>query len=166
MGWEYQLQVAAEVALAMLLGGIIGLERELAERPAGLRTHMLVAGAAALLVGLAGTMVNHFSQGLASDLVQSDPIRVIEAVIGGVSFLGAGTIIRRRAGSERIEGLTTAASLLFAAGLGISVALHQFVLAVAAVVLVLLTLRALKLADRWLSRTREPGVRPRADGEA
>jgi putative Mg2+ transporter-C (MgtC) family protein len=52
MGWQEQLSILGSVALAMLLGGFIGLEREYAHKPAGLRTHMLVSGAAALLVGL------------------------------------------------------------------------------------------------------------------
>src|SRR5262245_19064185 len=91
----YQLEVLAEVAMAMLLGAVIGLERELAGKPAGLRTHMMVAGAAALLVSLGDVLRVRFGNRDDIDLVQSDPIRVVEAVITGVSFLGAGTIFRR-----------------------------------------------------------------------
>jgi putative Mg2+ transporter-C (MgtC) family protein len=66
--------------------------------------------------------------------IRSDPIRVVQAVVIGISFLGAGTIFRREK-SDHVEGLTTAASLLFSGTLGISVALRQFVLAVGATAL-------------------------------
>jgi putative Mg2+ transporter-C (MgtC) family protein len=70
--------------------------------------------------------------------VQADPVRIVEAVITGVSFLGAGTIIRNREEGD-IQGLTTVASLLFAAALGIGVALGQWILSFGAVILVLIT---------------------------
>jgi putative Mg2+ transporter-C (MgtC) family protein len=144
-----EIQVLGCVALAMALGAIIGFEREKADKPAGLRTHMLVAGAAALLVALGDIVVARFDVALGRELVQSDPIRIIEAVITGVSFLGAGTIIRHR-GKNQVEGLTTAASLLFAAALGVCVALSQAMLAVGLTLLVLVTLRGMSLARHWL----------------
>jgi putative Mg2+ transporter-C (MgtC) family protein len=133
----------------MLLGAAIGLEREVSDKPAGLRTHMLVAGAAALVVALSDVMVRNFNTGLGSQLIRSDPSRIMEAVVTGVSFLGAGTIIRRSAG-QQVEGLTTAASLLFTAGIGACAALSQVVLAVGATILVLITLRGVGFAQRWL----------------
>ncbi len=86
--------------------------------------------------------------------MQADPIRIIEAVITGVSFLGAGTIIRHR-GKNQVEGLTTAASLLFAASLGVCIALSQAMLAVGLTLLLLVTLRGMSLARRWLEARRE-----------
>jgi putative Mg2+ transporter-C (MgtC) family protein len=120
-GWEWK--VVGEVALAMLLGGLIGIEREAANKPAGFRTHMLVSGAAALLVSLGHALVETF-QSDAPLRLQSDPIRIVEAIVTGVSFLGAGTIFRRARG-EHVEGLTTAAALLLSAALGICVALER-----------------------------------------
>jgi putative Mg2+ transporter-C (MgtC) family protein len=149
-----ELQILGWVALAMVLGAIIGYEREKADKPAGLRTHMLVAGAAALLVTLGDVVVARFDVALGRDLVQSDPIRIIEAVITGVSFLGAGTIIRHR-GKNQVEGLTTAASLLFAAALGVCVALSRAMLAVGLTLLVLVTLRGMSLARHLVERRRE-----------
>jgi putative Mg2+ transporter-C (MgtC) family protein len=149
-----QVQVLAYVALAMLLGAMIGLEREFADKPAGLRTHMLVAGAAALLVTLSDLMVKEFGADLGSQLVRADPIRIIEAVITGVSFLGAGTIIRSRSGRQ-VEGLTTAASILLAAALGICVALSQLALAIGVTVLALITLRGVNVLESWLERRRD-----------
>lgn len=133
-----QLQIVGYVALAMVLCAFVGLEREMADKPAGFRTHMLVGGAAALLVKLSGVIVD--SLAVSSSFIQVDPIRVIEAIIAGVSFLGAGTIFRRT-DKETTEGLTTAASLLFVAGIGVSVATNQLVLAVCVTFMALLVLR-------------------------
>jgi putative Mg2+ transporter-C (MgtC) family protein len=146
-GWSVQLLVIGEVALAMLLGGVIGLEREIADRPAGFRTHMLVAGAAALLVGLSAALIREYASDPNAELIRFDPVRVVEAIVTGVSFLGAGTIFRRGQ-TNHVEGLTTAASILFAAAIGISVALRQFVLAIAVTVLVLLVLRGMRIIER------------------
>lgn len=143
-----QLQLLGYVALAMLLGALIGLEREVADKPAGFRTHMLVCGAATMLVGIGELLILSFD---GSDSILSvDPVRVIEAIIAGVSFLGAGTIFRRP-DQDRVEGLTTAASLLFVAAIGVSVANRQLVLAIGATIIVLLVLRS----GRWLEAMRQ-----------
>jgi putative Mg2+ transporter-C (MgtC) family protein len=146
-----QLQILAYVALAMVLGAVLGLDREIAQKPAGLRTHMLVAGAATLLVALGKMLVAHFAAESGHTTVQSDPLRIIEAVITGVSFLGAGTIIRHSS-TDQVEGLTTAASLLFAAAVGVTVAVGQVVLATGITILALLTLRGVEVTTRWFAR--------------
>lgn len=145
-----QYQILISMALAMLLGAIIGFEREMAHKPAGLRTHMLVAGAAALLLALSDAIVEHFNTDLGNTLVRSDPIRILEAVIAGISFLGAGTIIRHQSENGGVEGLTTAASMLFVAGIGICAGLSQWVLAIGATILGLITLRIVPLIEVWL----------------
>lgn len=117
--WQIQLQVLATIAYAMLLGGAIGYERELKDRPAGFRTHMLVAGAAALLVGLTDLLAQRFSAEVYRELVRLDPIRLIEAMVAAVGFLGAGTIFRN-SGDSVVTGITTAASLLMVAVIGIA----------------------------------------------
>jgi putative Mg2+ transporter-C (MgtC) family protein len=137
-----QLLLLGQIVLAIILGGAIGYEREAADKPAGLRTHMLVAGSAAMLTGLAKVLVSEFD--VNESLIQADPIRIIEAVITGISFLGAGTILRNR-GENKVEGLTTAASLLMAAALGVGVAMNQFVLAVGTVMIVLLILHLVRI---------------------
>lgn len=138
------------VAFAIGLGALIGLDREVKEKPAGLRTHMLVAGAAALLVTLGDVVIRHYESNVGSALVRSDPIRIVEAVITGVTFLGAGTIIR--SGADRgVEGLTTAASLLLAAAVGIAVALSQFLLAVGATAIALITLTGIQWIERRIA---------------
>jgi putative Mg2+ transporter-C (MgtC) family protein len=146
-----EFEILGEVALAMLFGGIVGAEREFAHKPAGFRTHMLVAGAAALLVGLAGILVDRFAQ-RAGSAVSGDPIRVVQAIVLGISFLGAGTIFRREGGG--VEGLTTGAALLFSGAIGIAVALDQFFLAGSCAILVFIVLRAVGwLEDRLRERS-------------
>jgi putative Mg2+ transporter-C (MgtC) family protein len=152
MNWTMQFEIIGEVALAMLLGGLIGFEREMADKPAGFRTQMLVAGAAALLVGLGDALLlRFFTEGNTN--VTADPIRIVEAIVTGISFLGAGTIFRRDS-SEQVQGLTTAASILLCAAVGISVALRQFVLAIGVTVLALIVLRGLTGVEKRLARKR------------
>jgi putative Mg2+ transporter-C (MgtC) family protein len=150
MNWMMQLEIVGEVGLAMLLGGVIGFEREVADKPAGFRTQMLVAGSAALLVGLADAMLLRFLvEGKTN--VTADPIRIVEAIVTGISFLGAGTIFRKTA-SEQVQGLTTAASILMCAAVGISVALRQFALAVGVTLLALIVLRGLTGVETWMTK--------------
>ncbi|MGI8918112.1 MAG: MgtC/SapB family protein [Pyrinomonadaceae bacterium] len=147
-----QFEIMGEVAFAMLLGGVIGFEREMADKPAGFRTQMLVAGAAALLVGLGDAMLRRFAMD-SSIHASSDPIRIVEAIVTGISFLGAGTIFRRDR-TEQVEGLTTAASILLCAAVGISVALRQFVLAVGVTLLALFVLRGLTAIEKRLIKSK------------
>lgn len=147
-----QLQIVGLITLAMGLSAAVGIEREMADKPAGFRTHMLVGGAAALLVSLS-TLIIH-TLPISETLIQVDPIRVLEAIIAGVSFLGAGTIFRRT-DKETTEGLTTAASLLFVAAIGVSVAVGQFVLAIGATLLALLVLRGAGWLQTYLFAKRQ-----------
>src|SRR5688500_6795298 len=87
-----QLRIVLEVTIAMPLGAVIGYDREALDKPAGLRTHMLVAGAAALFVGLGTIIIEVYQDALSARGIQPDPIRVFEAIITGISFLGAGNI--------------------------------------------------------------------------
>jgi putative Mg2+ transporter-C (MgtC) family protein len=135
----------------MGLGALLGFERELAHKSAGLRTHMLVAGASAMLVGLVDALLHRFLLPALSPLVRADPVPVITAVVMAVGFLGAGTIIRRADG-EHIEGLTTAASMLFSAAIGSAVGLSLFLLAIGATLLALFTLRGLLLIEARVRR--------------
>jgi putative Mg2+ transporter-C (MgtC) family protein len=154
-----QLRMLADVALAMVLGSLIGLEREVARKAAGLRTHMLVAGAAAMLVEGARGLLDQFVLPGVSPLVRFDPVPLITAVVTAVGFLGAGTIIRGQ--GEHVEGLTTAASMLFAATVGASAALREYWLACGATLLALVTLRGVRWIETRIARRRKgpgPGV--------
>jgi len=156
--WPQQLSVLLTTAYAMVLGGLIGWERELKDRPAGFRTHMLVAGAAAMLVGLGDLLAVHFSAEDYRELVRVDPIRLIEAVVAAVGFLGAGAIFRRSGGNS-VSGLTTAASLLMVAAIGIAAGLRVHVLALGATLLTLAVLLVLKWVEKRFEVHRDK-VRP------
>ena len=136
-----QLVVLSEVAAAMLLGGLIGYERETANKPAGFRTHMMLAGACALLVGLGAPMLETFSR-LHPGIISADPFRLVGGVVTALGFIGAGTIFRPQ--GERVEGLTTATSLLFSGGIGVCAALQQWWVAIGATLLALVVLRGLQ----------------------
>lgn len=132
--------LVGKVAVAMALAGIIGFERETDGKAAGFRTHMLVGGAAALLVGSADLLIDRFGAD-AGNAMRTDPIRVVEAIVAGVSFLGAGTIFV--SGQDRVRGLTTAASLLMVAGVGVIVAVEAWIVALSVTLLTLFTLHVL-----------------------
>jgi putative Mg2+ transporter-C (MgtC) family protein len=146
------------VGLAALLGALVGLERELARKPAGLRTHMLVAASAALFLTLGEILMDRYSAAMAAS-VRADPVRIMHAVILGVSFLGAGTILTNR-GSGRVEGLTTAAGVLVTTGIGMAAALGRARLATVLAFGVVIVLGALGALERKLSgRSRPSGER-------
>jgi len=157
---QLQLNLSPEISIllqliaAMFLGALIGLDREAADKPAGLRTHMLVAGAAVMLVSLGELIVARLSANLGSQVMGADPIRIIAAIITGVSFLGAGTIIRQRSDGD-VKGLTTAASLLFSSVIGITVALSQWVVAIGATFMALVILRLVPILERLLIRKKK-----------
>jgi putative Mg2+ transporter-C (MgtC) family protein len=122
------------LVIAFVLGTLIGLEREWHQRPAGLRTHLLVCMASALFamisVAAAGT--------------QNDPGRIAAQVVTGIGFLGAGTIMRH---GSTVRGLTTAASLWMASAIGLSVGFSWYAAAVMATVLSLIALTTIRLLE-------------------
>lgn len=162
MDWNAEIAVIARIALAMLLGGIIGIEREAANRPAGFRTHMLVCAMAAMLVGLTDPLLDLGRLHAGNAHLTLDPLRIVEAVVTGVSFLGAGTIFRR-GGTSHVEGLTTAASLLICATVGIAVGARRYVLAVSVTLLILLVLRGLWFAESRVKLRAEAQPSPADD---
>jgi putative Mg2+ transporter-C (MgtC) family protein len=102
-------------------------------------------------VALGDVVVEHFAVDVGSELTRSDPARIVEAIVTSFAFLGAGTILRHRDG-RRIEGLTTAAAILFVAGVGVSVALSQYVVAVGVTALVFVTLCGVGLMQQLYER--------------
>jgi len=99
-------EIALRLLLAMAFGTVLGIDREARDKPAGLRSHMLVSLAAASLTLMTFAIID--ASDSFGDTVRSDPLRVIEAVVAGIAFLGAGTIIR---GQDGIRGITTGASM-------------------------------------------------------
>jgi putative Mg2+ transporter-C (MgtC) family protein len=145
-----ELVIALRLGLAALFGAVLGYERETAARPAGLRTHMLTALAAAVFTVITFEIFDAVRtvEGGAG----TDPIRVIEAVTSGVAFLAAGTIIQSRG---RVRGLTTGASIWMAGSLGVAAGAGFYMLAVIAVLLSLVILAVLTRLERRITRGRE-----------
>ena len=121
-------EILLRTIMAMFLGGFVGFEREIAGKPAGIRTHMFVAGAATLLLLLSSEVIEQLSA--TNENIQADPTRVLEAIVVGISFIGAG-IIFKSAEKQHVYYLTTASSILFTAAIGIAVALEMFATALA-----------------------------------
>ncbi len=147
----------AKVVGAMLLGGVVGFERELANRPAGFRTHMFVAGASALLIRLGAPLLSTYHGLPVDELVEGDPFRTMGAVVTGIAFLGAGSIIQRE-GAMKVQGLTTAGSLLFSGAIGMATAMELWILAALLTAVVLIVLKTLGRFEDWALRKR-PEIR-------
>ncbi|EKV28572.1 hypothetical protein C882_0783 [Caenispirillum salinarum AK4] len=115
-------EIAARLGIAIVFGGLLGLNREWLHKPAGLRTHILVALASATFAVLARELfLDAVDEG-----GRPDPVRVVEAVVTGVAFLGAGTIIQQ---SGSVEGMTTGASIWLAGAIGVAAGSGHFVVA-------------------------------------
>lgn len=131
------------VLFGMLLGGVIGFEREYRKKPAGLRTHMLICGAVTLLTTLSFAAVDTLSD--QRDVLTVDPIRIIQAIVLGVSFIGAGVIVQ---GRNDVYNLTSSAGVLFTAAIGISVGLDKFITAAVLTLTVLLVIHMLGTLEK------------------
>jgi putative Mg2+ transporter-C (MgtC) family protein len=150
------IELLLRVALAFVLGGVIGYERESIQRPAGLRTHMLVAAGSA-----AFTVVSVYAF-LGQGTVR-DPGRVAAQIVTGVGFLGAGTIFRT---SNTVRGLTTAASIWLVAAVGMLVGTGLYMLAVFTTLCGFATLRwGRPPSRRRRMKAGEPSIAPDEEAE-
>jgi putative Mg2+ transporter-C (MgtC) family protein len=148
------LELLGRLALSALLGGAVGAERELADQPAGLRTHMLLTIGACLF-----TLISAYGFG-----GEGDPSRLAAQIVTGIGFLGGGAILRH---GLNVRGLTTAASIWATASVGVAVGAGRYLLATGAVVLVVVTLFGLRkvrdLLRRWSVSREEFLLRTDAD---
>lgn len=133
-----QAWLVARLAFAAALGGFIGFERRNAGKSAGIRTHMLVAASAALAVGLGDIVRAQAGSG--------DPTRMMHAVVTGIGFIGGGMIFVQKR-SRGPYGLTSAATVVLVAGIGMAAGAGAPVLAGAATVLALITLRVVQAVE-------------------
>jgi len=149
---DAQFQALLVVGIAAVLGGLIGVERDLADKPVGIRTLMIVAGTSALLMLLGLQFSDPYAvPGNAPDM-HIDPLRVIQSIVLGIGFICAGTIIRQRQGTH-VEGLTTAATILLTSAVGICTALGQIILAGSTTILAILILVGLRGVENRLRGT-------------
>lgn len=151
--------IFARLIGAIILGGIIGFEREARDHPAGLRTHILVSLAAALFGIIAIESVN--IPGFANDQqVRIDPLRVIEAVTAGVAFLAAGMIVFSRG---RVKGLTTGAGMWLAGAIGLAMGFGYWPIAFFATAAAVSVLFALGVIERRLEHGKQEQLPPKDD---
>lgn len=135
-------QVIIRLALSLILGGLIGLERQLHRRAAGLRTHILVSLGSCLIM-----LTSIYISDIYKSVTTVDPSRIAAGVITGIGFLGAGAIIRERE-KEAVKGLTTAASLWVVAGIGLATGCGFYIASFFSTVLALITLFFLGFFER------------------
>lgn len=143
-------ELVGRLLLAAVLGGAIGFERELRDHPAGLRTHITVAVGSALFV-IAGAYgwEDFLTDDRSSTNITIGVDRVASNIVTGIGFLGGGAILKYGA---NIRGLTTAASLWVTSAVGLAVGLGNYVLVIAATVVTLVSLVALRFPETWIQR--------------
>ena len=151
---DQSLDIAARLVSAVLAGAILGINRDLHRKPAGLRTHALVS------LGSAMSIVVISAAGFQSDAMS----RVIQGLVTGVGFIGAGVILHHEGGEHRVAGLTTAASIWVAAALGIACGGGHWLTAALALILTLAILTFGGPVEQALERRfRPPADEPPRD---
>lgn len=140
------IDIILRLILSVILSGLIGFERQLQKRTAGLRTHILVSLGSCLIM-----LTSLYVFDIYSKIVPLDPARIAAGVITGIGFLGAGAIIRDRA---EVKGLTTAASLWVAAGIGLATGAGFYSGAIIASILALIVLFVLRFVEGKIFKDR------------
>ncbi|HEX2222010.1 MAG TPA: MgtC/SapB family protein [Candidatus Limnocylindria bacterium] len=140
LDWAAELELLLRLLAAMLLGAVVGWERELQQMPAGFRTHTLVSLGAGVFTVVSG----HAFSGAGGD-----PTRIAAQIVSGIGFLGGGAILRH---GGSVRGLTTAASLWAVAAIGMAAGAGLFVIAVGGTVLVIVTLELFQRLEKFIKR--------------
>jgi putative Mg2+ transporter-C (MgtC) family protein len=136
-------EVAIRLAVAVIFGALLGWDRERCNKPAGIRTHMLVSLGSATFTILGFEVGEHYSK------EGFDPTRVLQGVVGGIGFLGAGAILQERG---QVSGITTAASVWVAGALGAAAGVGAYVLALMATLLSFAILAAAGKLEQFARR--------------
>lgn len=135
-----ELLLIERLVISAVLGGLIGVEREMHSKPAGLRTHILICMGAAMFTMISLSVAESFGS-------SADVSRIAAGVVTGIGFLAAGSIFRE----ERIHGLTTAADIWVLAGIGMAVGFGYYFFAVAATVISLAVLTMGAPFNKWIA---------------
>lgn len=138
------IQVIIRLLTSVVLGGLIGLEREIQRREAGLRTHILVCLGSALIM-----LTSLYIFDIYKNIGNLDPTRIAAGVVTGIGFIGAGAIIRHQ---DAVKGLTTAASIWVVSGIGLTVGCGFLSAAVVTTILVLIVLFTLRRMEKLFSK--------------
>jgi putative Mg2+ transporter-C (MgtC) family protein len=137
------IQLFVRLLLATVLGGVLGFERERAGKAAGMRTHMLVSLGAALFIAIPQQ----------SGMSAADLSRVIQGLVTGIGFIGAGSILKHQE-QQQVQGLTTAAGLWLTAAVGIAAGIGREASAVLGTLMALFILTGLARVGQWINRDR------------
>ncbi|MBN1451109.1 MAG: MgtC/SapB family protein [Anaerolineales bacterium] len=139
---ELTIELLIKLGAALLVGGLIGAEREFRDKAAGFRTIIFIT--------VGATLFTIFSAILAGD--ENDPARVAANIVTGIGFLGAGAIMRE---GGRVAGLTTAATIWLSAALGMGIGSGQYLLVAAATIVILFVLWIFPIFEHWIDNIRE-----------
>ncbi len=158
MDTSFVLEICLKLGLAVVLGGLIGLEREWSKHPAGLRTHMMVClgSAAFMLIGFYATDIMEGTAGVI------DPTRMAAGIVTGIGFLGAGAIMKE---GVNVSGLTTAASIWVVAGIGLCIGVDLYAAAFVTTLLALVILVVFSRVELMIG-TKELHGHLRVSGES
>jgi putative Mg2+ transporter-C (MgtC) family protein len=140
-------EIILRLLLGTLIGGVIGFERQIHGRPAGLRTHLLVCVASVLLMIV--SEYYHYLGVMDSSYVRADPGRIAAGAITGVGFIGAGVVLKT---GFSIQGLTTAACIWVVSAIGLSVGSGLYVAGIATFFITISSLTLLRLAERKMPK--------------
>lgn len=146
------LEMALRLFLAMIFGMILGIDREARDKPAGMRSHMLVSLAAACLTIMTFAIVDVSDS--FGETVSTDPLRVIQAVVAGIAFIGAGAIIQARG---EVTGIKTGASMWVAGAIGIATGLGHYALAALTTAFAVAILFVLGKLERYAKKKADTG---------
>lgn len=137
---QHDLNILIRILVVIVLSGILGWERETVGKPAGFRTHILIGVGTVLFVAIGEIFVENYRQ--FNEQMRFDPIRIVEAIVTGISFIGAGLVFVSR--SEGIvKNLTTATSVWTTSAIGMAVGLQRYFLAIVSTILIFFVLRFL-----------------------
>lgn len=145
------LLILTKTAVAMLLGSIIGLERELKRKPVGVKTCAIISITTCILTIVSIQSAEYYAE--VSDNIRTDPMRLAAQVISGIGFLGAGVILRKS--NDAISGLTTAAIIWAAAGIGIATGAGFFFDAVIATLMILIAIRLSPIVQKFVHNKKQ-----------
>lgn len=137
-----EIEILIKIVIAAVLGGLVGLERTVASKHAGMRTFALVSVGSALFIILSELIVTEYM-----GVMNVDPLRLLAAIVSGIGFLGAGMILMQR---DSLHGLTTAAGLWATAGIGAAVGFGMYYLATFTVLVILILFTGMWFIEEWV----------------
>ena len=151
-------EIISKILISIALGFIIGLERELTNKAAGLRTHILVCLGSTVftLISIYGFDISNIHDGIR---IQNDPARIAAQILTGIGFIGGGAVLHH---GVSVSGLTTAASLWITASIGMAVGTGSYTLAISTTIIAFVVLVVIRIVEReFLSKFTQKGVRLR-----